>query len=244
VPVEGNLDISVIAPRIQGNRGADRGFIAGRSGAGKSFLARRLLTVYGVGETWPSPFRGNLVIIDPNDNFDFPTQGTFETVEEVKVEPKIRAVRYVPRPSEYSGEKWNALWKKLFYYRNSLIVYIDETVAMDSLFGIRRFEEGNFFRAYLTRGRAKNKAAIMASQRPVNIPRDIIGQAEWFYVFDLPLKDDRQTMSGTIGELGLIGDNEFRRVDDRTSLGRYEFWFKGPEDVTNTEYPVRAQILK
>lgn len=243
MPFEGNLDISAIAPRIQGDRGADRGFIAGRSGAGKSFLARRLLSVYGIGENWPSRFRGNLVIIDPNDNFDFPVQGTFETVEEVKIEPKIRAVRYVPKPSEYSADQWNALWRKLFYYKNPLIVYSDETVAMDSLFGVKRFEEGNFFRAYLTRGRAKAKAAILGSQRPVNIPRDIIGQAEWFYVFDLPLEDDRKTMAGVIGNLGLVGD-QFVRTDDRKSLGRYEFWFKGPEDYTGIEYPVRAQVIK
>ena len=240
MPIEGYLDISVIAPRIQGDRGADRGFIAGRSGAGKSFLAKRLLTTYGIGENWPSQFRGNTFIIDPNDTFDYPAEVEFETVEEVRIDPKIRTIRYVPRTDQYGGDSWNGLWKKLFYYKKPMVAYVDETLAMEPLFGARRFEEGNFFTAYLTRGRARGKAAILGAQRPVRIPRDIIGQAEWFYVFDLPVKDDRQTIAGTIGDLGLIGEGQYLRVDDRNSLGRFEFWFKGPDE----QYPVRAQIVK
>jgi len=240
VPVEGYLDISVIAPRIQGPRGADRGFIAGRSGSGKSFLARRLLTAYGITEHWPKEFRGNKFIIDPNDTFDYPVEAQFETVAEVRLDPKIASIRYVPKASEYTGEHWNELWRKLNNYRYPLMTYVDETFAMETVFGTRRFEDGNFFTAYLTRGRAKGKAAILGAQRPVNIPRNIIGQAEWFYVFDLPLKDDRQTIAGTIGELGLVGEGQYLRIDDRKSLGRFEFWFKGPDLAE----PVRAQVVK
>jgi hypothetical protein len=181
-----------------------------------------------------------MFIIDPNDTFDYPVEGEFETVTEVKLDAKQAAVRYVPKPSEYTGEKWNELWRKLFHFPHPLMTYVDETLAMESVFGQRRFEDGNFFTAYLTRGRARFKAAILGAQRPVRIPRDIIGQAEWFYVFDLPVKDDRQTIAGTIGDLGLIGDGEYRRIDDRNSLGRFEFWFKGPDLVE----PVRAQIVK
>lgn len=245
MPGEGFLDISVIAPRIQGPRGADRGFIAGRSGAGKSFLAKRLLSSYGIGENHPVEFRGNLFIIDPNDNFEYPSEERFETVESVKLNKKIRAVTYVPAPTEYSGEHWNELFRKLFQYKEPLMVYADETRAMEGVFGNRRFESGNFFTAYLTRGRAKKKAAILGAQRPVLIPRDIIGQAEWYYVFDLPLKDDRQTMAGTIGELGAWdidsnGQVIYRRVDDLKALGRFEFWFKGPD----LPEPVKMQVVK
>jgi hypothetical protein len=241
VPVEGYLDLSVIAPRIQGPRGADRGFIAGRSGAGKSYLGERLLNVYGIGDHWPKEFRGNKFIIDPNDTVKYPAEVEYETVEEVRLNAKVKTIRYVPKPSEYTGVKWNELWRKLFYYKEPLLVYVDETRAMEPVFRSNaRFEDGNFLLTYLTRGRAKNKAAILGAQRPVLIPRDIIGQAEWFYVFDLPLEDDRATMAGSIGELGLVGDNQYLRVRDRNSLDRFEFWFRGP-DLTE---PVRAQIVK
>ena len=239
MPGESLLDVSAIAPRIQGDRGADRGFIAGRSGAGKSFLAERLLRTYNITKEWPKEFRGNLVICDPNDTFGYPVDERFETVDSFKLNKKWRAVSYVPAPDQYDGETWNEFWRKLFYYTDPLVTYVDETLAMEGVFGQRRFENGNFFTAYLTRGRARQKAAILGAQRPVRIPRDIIGQAEWYWVFDLPLKDDRQTMAGTIGEFGLSGD-EFVRVDDRNSLGRFEFWFKGPDQ----RYPVKAQIVK
>jgi len=244
VPGEGFLDISIIAPRIQGPRGADRGFIAGRSGAGKSFLAKRLLASYGISESVPKEFRGNLVILDANDTFNYPAEERYETVDEFRLNKKIRAVSYVPKPDQYAAEKWNELWRKLFYFNGPLMVYADETRAMEGVFGNRSFDDGNFFIAYLTRGRAKGKAAILGAQRPVRIPRDIIGQAEWYYVFDLPLKDDRQTMAGTIGELGIANEQNgqpiYRRIDDMNALGRFEFWFKGPD----TPIPIKMMVVK
>ena len=240
MPVEGFLNISAIAPRIEGPRGADRGFIAGRSGAGKSFLARRILTTYGISENWPKEFRGNVFIIDPNGNFDYPNEGEFDTVEEVKLDRKARTLRYIPNHDQLDALHWNALWEKLFLCRFPLLTYVDETRAMEPLFGRVRFERGNFFTAYLTRGRALGKSAIMGAQRPVTIPRDIIGQAEWFYVFDLPLEDDRTTIAGTIGEFSVDGE----RIRDRKNLKRYEFWFKGPEDETGIIDPVKAQIIR
>jgi len=236
--IEGFLDISSIAPRVQGPRGADRGFIAGRSGAGKSFLARRLLTSYGIAAS--KGFRATIFIIDPNGNFDYPSERQFETVEEVRIDKKATVHRYVPALTELTADRWNALWAKLFLYDDYLMTYCDETRAMEPLFGRVRFPVGNFFTAYLTRGRALGKAAILGAQRPVLIPRDIIGQAEWFYVFDLPLEDDRKTIAGTIGTFSEEGE----RIDERETLGRYEFWFKGPEDITHTSRPVRAQIVR
>lgn len=237
---EGFLDISAIAPRIQGVRGADRGFIAGRSGAGKSFLGRRLLTTYGISSGTPKEFRAPIFIIDPNGNFDYPSERQFETVEEVRIDERTAVHRYIPAITELDAEHWNSLWQKLFNYRGTLITYVDETRAMEPIFGRVRFTTGNYFNAYLTRGRALGKAAILGAQRPVTIPRDIIGQAEWFYVFDLPLEDDRQTIAGSIGKFSEEGE----RIEDRETLGRYEFWFKGPEDETGVKRPVRAEIVK
>lgn len=245
MPIEGFLDISIIAPRIQGSRGADRAFIAGRSGAGKSFLARRLLTVYGIAKTHPKEFRGNLFIIDPNGNFDYPVDETYETVSSVSLNKRIRAIRYIPKHSELTADAWNDLWEKLFVYPEPLMVYVDETRAMEPLFGRRIFSRGNFFTGYLTRGRALGKAAILGAQRPVTIPRDIIGQAEWFYIFDLPVEDDRATIAGTIGEYGDTGlgtndETKLAKIRDRKALKRFEFWFLGPD----LEMPVKAQIVK
>ncbi len=241
MPVEGYLNLSVIAPRIQGPRGADRGFIAGRSGAGKSYLGERLLNVYGISDDWPKEFRGTKFIIDPNNTVKYPAEVEYQTVEEVRLNPKIKTIRYVPKPTEYTAEKWNQLWEKLFHAKGELLTYVDETRAMEPIFRTNaRFERGNFLLAYITRGRAKGKAALFGAQRPSLIPIDIIGQSEWFYIFDLPFEDDRQRIAGTIGRYGLVDDNTYLDVRDRNSLGRFEFWFRGPD----LKDPVRAQIVK
>ena len=234
---EGFLDVSAIAPRIKGDRGADRGFIAGRSGAGKSFLARRLLTTYENRDYTSTEFRGLIFIIDANGTFDYPAKREFETVDDVRFDRKADVYRYVPRQDQTTALKWNELWEKLFAYNGPLMTYVDETRAMEPVFSSsRHFERGNFLFAYLTRGRARQKAALLGAQRPVLIPRDIIGQAEWFYVFDLPVEDDRITIAGTIGRYSVDGED----IRDRKSLKRFEFWFKGP-DLAD---PIKAQVVR
>lgn len=219
----GFLDISAIAPRIAGPRGGDRGFIAGRSGSGKTFLARHVLPVYG--PTAASEFRGLLLIIDPNHNFDYPANRIATLPEEALPSRKEPVVIYRPGPEVREAEDWNAVWRGALLSKERLMVYVDETYAMEPLFGARRLPGGNYMNAYLTQGRAKGKAALLAAQRPVNIPRNVIAQAEWFYMFDLPLEDDRRTVAGVIGRESDQGED----LLDRDALDRFEFFFSGPD---------------
>ena len=235
MPSAGYLDIAAIAPRIQGTRGADRGFIGGRSGSGKSYLARTLLTSYGAKSE--KEFRGSKFLIDPNHNFEFESDEIWHRPSEVEIEPKkIKTYLYRPLPAFREAEDWNEIFRKLFYTDNKLITYIDETLALETLFTQRRVPGGNYFTAYLTQGRARGKAALMAAQRPVQIPRNVIGQAEWYYIFDLPLEDDRKYIAGTIGRYS----DEGQDIADRKSLKRFEFWFKGPD----TPDPMKLQVVK
>jgi len=70
----GYLDLSVLAPKVAGKQGADRMFIVGRSGSGKSYLEKALLELYDTSEKTPSEFRAGVVIFDPNGNFDYPAK--------------------------------------------------------------------------------------------------------------------------------------------------------------------------
>lgn len=228
----GFLDISAIAPRINGPRGGDRGFIAGRSGSGKTFLARHLLPVYGASAA--SEFKGLLLIVDPNHNFEYPSNRIVASPVDALPTKKEPVVIYRPGPEVREAEDWNLMWRNALLTKDHIMVYVDEAYAMEPLFGARRIEGGNMLNAYLTQGRAKGKAALLSAQRPVNIPRNIIAQAEWFYMFDLPLEDDRRTVAGVIGRETDQGED----ILDRDILDRFEFVFSGPD----LRRPMRMRI--
>src|SRR5436309_3099625 len=90
----GLLQIREIAPRINGPRGADRGLDIGRSGSGKSVLAREILKSYGPNA--PKAWRGNVIIIDPNDTFPWKDAKTVRSPDKVIPTAKVPYLRYVP----------------------------------------------------------------------------------------------------------------------------------------------------
>jgi hypothetical protein len=230
----GDLTLSFIAPKLAGEQEADREFICGRSGSGKSYASRQLLSLYGPQVSDPR-FRGHVVIVDPNGNFRYPANRTVDDWKDVRPGKDAPVTLYRPSPYRQKAEDWNSLFEKLFHFDGRLLVYIDELYALEPLFSIRRLDSGvNWFNAYLTRGRALGKGAILVAQRPVNIPRNVIAQANYFMMFDLPVEEDRAVMAGTIGRRSDTGED----VRERDVLKKYEFWFAGP----NTRYPVRMRL--
>lgn len=238
----GLLEIEAISPPLAGERGADRMAIFGRSGSGKSYLARSLLAIYGAGERYPVAYRGFLVIIDPNGNFEWPGAREVDTPEEVEPSKRHPVVLYRPSPEmQESPEAWNEVFRRLFLLDAPLMVYIDELTAVEPLFGVRRIGGGNYLGFYLTRGRALGKGLIAVTQSPSSIPLNIIRQSEYFVAFDLPFPEDRERITGVMGRYTTeVRNGEVVEVDlrDRNALGRYEFWFYGP----STRQPVRMIV--
>lgn len=231
-----------IRPMVAGERGADRGIIAGRSGSGKSVLAKELLRGYGPSR--PAEYRCNVLVIDPNHTFDYPADVLAESPEGVHFSRKNGTVLLRPDPEAGLSEaQLNTLFGRLFLGRfpaENLLVYVDELYALESLFRTsQRFgADRNWLRAYLTQGRARGRAFLASVQRPANVPRDVFAQAEWFYMFDLPLEDDRKTMAGMMGRFSSEKGKGAEDLVMRSSLGRYEFWFRGPEE----DYPKRLKL--
>lgn len=238
----GYLDLSALAPRLGpiGRPNADRMFVVGRSGSGKTFLARAMLDLYGEDDRTPVEFRARICVFDPNGNFDYDGRRV-TSPESVVPDRNNPVILYRPSPADSTAEGWNEALRRLFVAKDRILLLIDEFTALDQLFGTRRLEGGNYLTAYMGRGRALGKAAIIVTQAPASIPLTVIRNAERFAVFDLPLEDDRDRMAGVIGRYTTetIG-GEVRRVDirDRAALGRYQFWYSGP----NVSQAVRIRV--
>lgn len=238
----GYLDLSAIAPRVAGKQGADRMFIVGRSGSGKSFLSKALLELYDDDEKTLTQFRCKVCVFDPNGTFDYPGKVVHDPT---RVEPTRHypVTIYRPGVSHLNAEDWNEALKRLFYSRDRILLLIDEFTALDTLFGSRRIEGGNYLTAYMSRGRALGKAAIIVTQAPSSIPLTVIRNAERFAVFDLPLQDDRDRMAGVIGRYTTETNprtGEATQVDirDRKALGKFQFFYLGP----GLDEPVRIRV--
>jgi len=236
----GYLDLSVLAPKVAGKQGADRMFIVGRSGSGKSYLEKALLELYDTSEKTPSEFRAGVVIFDPNGNFDYPAK-IVHSPDDVLPTRQFPVIKYRPSVKLSTPEGWNRALQVLYEAKERTLLAIDELTALEGLFGNKRFEEGNFLTGYMGRGRARGKAAIIVTQRPSAVPLTTIANAERFCIFDMPLDDDRERMAGVVGRYTTeVHNGEVVRVDlrDRKSLGQFQFWYYGP----NVEQPVRVKV--
>jgi hypothetical protein len=221
----GTLDVRALAPRLDnGEEGADRMCIAGTSGSGKSYFARNLAASYGMGDNVPAPYRGWLVIVDPNRNFRFPANRVVESPAQVIPGPRAPVIRYVPPPDLQEADDWNELLFNCFHAEGPGCVLIDELYALEPLFSIRRIARGNYLKYYLTRGRGLHKAAIMLVQRPAWIPGDVIAQANHLACFDLPKPADRAAMADVMGDY----DDAGLPLKERVLIGTHEFWLLKP----------------
>jgi hypothetical protein len=236
----GYLDLSVLAPKVAGKQGADRMFVVGRSGSGKSYLEKALLELYDTGDKTPSEFRAGVVIFDPNGNFDYPAKVVHSPGDVVPTR-QFPVIKYRPSVRTATAEGWNEALRLLFEAKERILLAIDEFTALEALFGTRKLEGGNYLTAYMGRGRALGKAAIIVTQAPASIPLTVIRNAERFCIFDLPLDDDRERMAGVVGRYTTeVHDGQVVRVDlrDRKSLGKFQFWYYGPP----VEEAVRVKV--
>lgn len=159
-------------------KSSERVAIIGRTGSGKTYLAEALtrsLTRFIVID--PNGLLANRFQphIDFDDGFKFLEQGR---------EARLYVSR--DRPQDYE-QVLDAIYKRL----KNVVVYIDEaygvvppgTRAPDALW------------ALYTRGRSRGLGVWASTQRPRFIPRFMLSEAEWFFVFALNLTDDREYLA-------------------------------------------------
>lgn len=200
-------------PVIQPN---EHVFVPGRTGSGKTWLARKYLANYK-----------NVVVIDTKGELKWPEipgtkwsgnklannykQDNLTLVETLGELQDVRTPKIIYRPSwdELNDEYFN-LFFKWCYQRRNTIVWIDEAMSISP----NPHKIPEYYKAILTRGRERNTAVWSLTQRPSGIAQVIISESTHFFVFDLNLTADRDKL------VDLTGATE---IYDKP--GKYHFWY-------------------
>ena len=99
---------------------------------------------------------------------------------------------YVIRPLPNDGELVSAFFYKCWQQENCGI-FVDEGYMIP--------KNCNWFRACLTQGRSKDIEMIILSQRPVFMDKFVFTEANFFAIFALNYKGDRQKVNEYLGEI-------------------------------------------
>lgn len=163
----------------------ERCFITGKTGSGKTYLARHLL------RTLP-----RLVVLDPKATLEKWRLETWqkESRRALREGDEVR-VRVLLDPTRDPTEFWEGVLEEV-YQAGNCTVYIDEVYSLAP--------QGTWappvMQAIWTRGRELGIGAFAASQRPRWVPKFILSEAEHFFAFRLLLRADREYMAEFMGE--------------------------------------------
>lgn len=177
----------------------ERAVIVGKTGSGKTTLARALLQ--------SRPF---VVIYDAKGLLRWPDYVRYVTLEEC-IASKLHRMIYAPRHEELADidPTYVNRFFQWVYLRANTTLYVDEVYSV-----CNRGEIPRYYHACLTRGREFNISTFSSTQRPKQIPAVVLSESEHYYVFQLILPQDRQR----VREIIPVTDNELRNLGDHKFL--------------------------
>jgi ABC-type dipeptide/oligopeptide/nickel transport system ATPase component len=165
-------------------RNDERAVIVGRTGSGKTTLARQILSrCY------------NVIAYDVKGEIEIEDAIIITNPERLShIRLSGRSVVYRPSP-EFWGMDYVEGFFKWVYMKRNCTLYVDEMYAV-----MEGNRSANWFRAILTRGRSLKIRTIACTQRPFSIPLSLLSESDKRYMFELSLQDDRKRMSELMGD--------------------------------------------
>jgi hypothetical protein len=181
----------------------DRGVLIGKTGGGKTTLAKYLvednLKPYSV--TW-----------NPK-NSESITKWNQKHVTKLSelIDAEEPRLIYTPDPFYAEDKATQADFFYWIYERRYTRLYIDEATVVQYNGGMAP----RYLSAVLNRGRERGVSTLTATQRPASIPMNVLSESEHFYVFKVNLPQDRQRIEALTG----------LTVEDQADLEDFEFYY-------------------
>lgn len=165
-----------------------RTFVTGKTGSGKTFLVKRLIRPLS-----------RVVVLDSKgtldkwglEEWDRDSRKKLGSGEDVRVRVAIE-------PGRDPARFWEDVLEEVYNAAN-VMLYIDEASQI-----AQGANPSPWLNSVWTRGREFGVGAIAASQRPRQIPRILISEAEHVLIFRLNLQGDRDYMAEMVGETGRV----------------------------------------
>lgn len=183
-----------------------RAVFVGKTGCGKTTLAERICANFD-----------QVFVLDSKGELDW--KGYKICTKLADVVKSTGHVIWQPNPHEQNIETYDAYFKWLYDRRNT-VSYVDEVFAICKNSQSIPF----WFKAILTRGRSRNVASFNSTQEPVQIPRSILAQAEFYFVFKMKMGFDREKIESITGiprdKLEALQMHEFFYADDSDYFSR------------------------
>jgi ABC-type oligopeptide transport system ATPase subunit len=174
-----------------------RTVIVGKTGCGKTTLAIRLLNLYQ-----------RVFVLDSKGELRLSNYTVCDTLDKVE-RTKYNRIIYAPNARELLDKNTIDDFFSYVYNQRDCCIYIDELLSITQ----HQFDLTYHLKAILTRGRSRNIACIMSTQSPMRLPHYVLSQAEFYYVFQLRLPQDRRRI------YEITGLSE----EKQQSLKKYEF---------------------
>lgn len=163
---------------------SERAFFVGKTGSGKTTLAKALL--------YAQP---HVFILDPKHTFTLPDSwkhSIYKTMSELESHNDESTAIYRPDLDEMDGG-CNEFFELAFAQRNRLI-FVDEVIRVTPN---NRIKPG--YKNVLQLGRELNVGCWSATQRPSSVPIPIMTEAEHYFIFRLTSMDDRKRLRDWLG---------------------------------------------
>jgi ABC-type dipeptide/oligopeptide/nickel transport system ATPase component len=213
-----NLDYFV--PRV-----GQRMFIAGQSGAGKTYFLEHVLTCTPERQT---------VVHDVKAEFNvelFAKPRIAKHPNEVRqmISDNVLFIVYQPLISLCRNFDANEDVLRYCFDKGNIQVAVDELYSLRDLDRPQRFPPALF--DICTRGRSREITGYFGAQRPFRIPIEIMSESRRVACFELAMPDDRKRMAEITGKAEFLTNVADRNIPDRSG---YEFLYYNKDDRSVT----------